>query len=259
MKSTKVNVDRSTLSSAEIAGMRNFGGVLSAFEAVKMPFYKTLWFIGSTALVVVGSIGTAIYLDSQDTVTPTSTYEARTTLPDFNDPKGEERLVARAETIIEPEVHTTETTPPESEEKHIEAKDQSIRETPLISNPDDKNTSDQKATETTETVPPKKSGFTVADHWPRIANVLNGTISANTLCTSSGIETIYPYQIKSFSFVSSFLKDGKITATGPKLTSDMCEVIKVLPRGSTIHFQDIVARTEDGQELRLNSLRYIID
>jgi hypothetical protein len=56
MKHSKININRATLSDAQITAGQDFGSVLKAFTKVRLPWYKATWFVASTATVLTASL-----------------------------------------------------------------------------------------------------------------------------------------------------------------------------------------------------------
>ncbi len=104
-----------------------------------------------------------------------------------------------------------------------------------------------------------KKAYSEADHYTRIAGVLDGDITSAQLCNPDGIYTIYPYDIQSFKLDCSYLKsDAKVTTSGHVLSDEMCKIVSVLPDHTVVYFTDIIALDQKGNSVRLNSLRFII-
>lgn len=77
MINRKINLDRARISSEEIQARQNFDDVLSKFQAIKTPIWKSPWFWGSTGLA---SVATAIVIGLSHAQSNPPANEKTTTL-----------------------------------------------------------------------------------------------------------------------------------------------------------------------------------
>jgi hypothetical protein len=73
MENRKININRPNISSEEILKRKNFNEVLSNYQVMTKPFYKTSWFGASVTSLVMVALVTVLVLTNEPEKTSTNT------------------------------------------------------------------------------------------------------------------------------------------------------------------------------------------
>ncbi|MGB1104114.1 MAG: hypothetical protein ACPG21_10855 [Crocinitomicaceae bacterium] len=268
MENRKINVDRPQLTAQEVAAGKDFNAVLHNHQLMTKPFYKQTWFYGTAGFASIGLIlggawlfqdepGEEIYSYPLLTAAPPESDETRSQLLAFNQDHNESDTHNPDETIqINPlniERIEENSTPTNTKESIIEE----VETDQEISN---------EAMENEEIVPTEQIADDRApernfalDMSPRISNKLGGSITRNELLDNKGITTEGDISVIHFELHLIDGLGGKVfSENGNQLNKEMKDALEDVNAGETIYFENIRGKVKDGQEVRLNPLRYVL-
>ena len=99
----------------------------------------------------------------------------------------------------------------------------------------------------------------IVDLMPRIGGKMNGSISRNELFDNKGITTESDVSVIHFELHLIDGLGGKVfKEEGNHLTEEMRDALKKINSGETIYFENIKGKTDNGDVVRLNPLRYVL-
>jgi len=258
MKNRKINLDRPQVDSKEIQAGMNFGLVMTSYQVMSKPFYKSNWFFGTAGLASIGLI-----------VGGTFAFQS----PDESDKLQSEQLLSDAPP---PEVSVPEnnllaintTTAPALID------DKTVLTLPNLTKNDKKITPDVQnkieELQTTELVEPiidqpqidlsvEKRQISDLDLSPRINGKFHGDITREDLLDNKGITTGSDVSIIHFELHLIDGLGGKVfEEESNQLNHEMRTALTKVTQGETIYFENIKGKTSDGKEVRLNPLRYVL-
>jgi hypothetical protein len=264
MKNVKINLDRPTIDSKSIQANKDFNGLVKNHAIMSKPFYKSTWFVGTTGIASVGLVVGGIVAFTDDT--PQSSQELITnfdappemTVPDNqliqlnpNPKQSTQDLVketfAYADYINNSNTIDDNNSTLENSENQ-EALDQIDQETNTVQS------------ETVDLVHEEKHNLNdVVDFSPRINGKLNGSISKEELFDNKGITTESDVNVIHFELHLIDGLGGKVfEEESNQLNEEMKAALKKIHSGETIYFENIKGKTEEGDIVRLNPLRYVL-
>lgn len=260
MENRKINLDRPRIDSNEIQSHKNFDQVLSNYQVMSKPFYKSNWFFGTTGLASLGLIigGTFAFQD------PEPVHNDLANLPTDAPPE----FVVPDNSLISMNVNHNDLSRDLIQETlNANNQNENLHEETLPINIEEINHEqdelvtaelvDEESIET-EALPEEKS-FSMFDLNPRISGKVNGTISKEELFDNKGITTESDVSIIHFELHLIDGLGGKtFVEEGNQLNEEMKKAIKNLGQGDEIYFEEIKGQTDDGTVVRLNPLRYVL-
>ncbi len=196
MKNRKINLDRPQLSSKEIQAHKNFDQVLSNYNVMSKPFYKSNWFIGTTGLASIGLIigGTFAFqnpeqMDNKSQVLNTDS-PPDLVVPDnnlismTNDNNDLSKDLVK-ETIYH--INSTNTGDLHEETFTLETDNNNLENTNDLTGEEGLELIDKD--DENITLVDEKKGFNILDLSPRISGKLDGSITKEELFDNKGITT----------------------------------------------------------------------
>ena len=257
MKNRKINLDRPQIDSKEIQAGMNFGLVMTSYQAMSKPFYKSNWFFGTTGLASIGLIvgGTFAFQSPEESDKLQTEQLLSDAPPEVTVPQN--NLLA-INTTIEPapiEDKTVLTMP-------IQTKNDK-KNTPLVQNNIEviqpvqisEPIIDQPQTDLSQT----KTQLSNMDLSPRIGGKFHGDITREDLLDNKGITTGSDVSIIHFELHLIDGLGGKVfEEESNQLNQEMRTALTKVTQGETIYFENIKGKTSDGKVVRLNPLRYVL-
>lgn len=264
MKNIKINLDRPQVDSKSIQAQKDFDGLMKNHTIMSKPFYKSPWFMGTTGLASIGIVVGGIVA--------------------FNDaePVPDQQMITNAEA-------PPEMTVPDNQIIQMEPKNSTqdlVKETfayaDYINNNsneiDDNNSTLETQNNSNQQIDEganlqdnsvvENSGFThdenhnetsIMDLHPRISGKVNGSISKEELFDNKGITTESDVNVIHFELHLIDGLGGKVfEEESNQLTEEMKAALKKINSGETIYFENIKGKTEEGDIVRLNPLRYVL-
>lgn len=269
MKQIKINLDRPPVDSKSIQAHKDFNGLMKNHAIMSKPFYKSPWFMGSAGLATVGLVvGTVVVMqESPEPVPDLLTTQNEPAPPDL-EMSSSTIIALNADTDISNadsekdnqtiqftsnelnEIHDkTSTLEITSEQKEVNPKEESIEEST--------EKSDLKEINKTDLVETKKSDL--FDLMPRISGKANGHISRTELFDNKGITTESDVSVIHFELHLIDGLGGKVfKEEGNHLNEEMKNALQKINSGETIYFENIKGKTDKGDVVRLNPLRYVL-
>lgn len=284
MKNRKINVDRPQLTAQEVMAGKNFESVLRNHQMMSKPFYKQTWFYGTVGFASIGLIlggawlfqdepGERLNQQSPITAAPPSEEMSRPNLLAANFVSDEYPMDNPDKTIqLNPSKseHIEENTTSQENVTESDQSNQVINETTVIDvNDNQEELEQQTSVKETEVagdveapVPdqPKEVERNFAlDMSPRISNKLGGSITRGELLDNKGITTEGDVNVIHFELHLIDGLGGKVlTEDSNQLNDEMKAALEAVGAGETIYFENIRGKIKDGQEVRLNPLRYVL-
>ena len=263
MKRLKINLDRPQVDSKSIQARKDFDGLMKKHAIMSKPFYKNPWFFGTAGLASVGLVvGTAIvYQDGPDEVP--ENFSAQTTESPME--------------IIIPENNVFTINSKEASDSKIEklvhetllytSNTEDIDNTPtLIENTNTNEINeDEEIIEDLELIEDVNNASVSNDKdlnsmlFPRIGGKINGSISKDELFDNKGITTESDVSVIHFELHLIDGLGGKVfEEESNQLNDEMKAALKKIGGGETIFFENIKGKTDKGEVVRLNPLRYVL-
>ncbi|MBD3637048.1 MAG: hypothetical protein HUJ25_06845 [Crocinitomicaceae bacterium] len=272
MKNVKINLDRPPVDSKSIQAQKDFDGLLKNHAMMSKPFYKSPWFIGATGLASVSIIVGGIVAFSPENDSLTEEVNLPTDAPpEYIAP--DNQLIAMNSEV-------------DAKEKTNELVKKTFQFSKEIQNTvDDKtNTLDQnstnnqseelKSSSSTEEIQIKEADLSVHSDkhqetsedesisalMPRIGGKINGSISREELFDNKGITTESDVNVIHFELhlIDGLGGEAFFEEESNQLNEEMKAALDKRTAGETIYFENIKGKTEDGNIVRLNPLRYVL-
>ncbi|MCG8576438.1 MAG: hypothetical protein MI810_16250 [Flavobacteriales bacterium] len=275
MKNRKMNLDRPRVDSKEIQARMDFNEVLTNFNAMSKPFYKSNWFLGTTGLASLGLIigGTIAFQDPANeqadlsvlnTDAPPDLHVPDNSIismnPELNDTSDE--LAKKTLTFTEYQhtnssqnnstIYEENSTLKVNYEEEQGPQEESVSTSPV--------TEDGVVEIAEEVVEEKTEANTgIANLSPRISGKINGGITREELFDNKGITTEGDVKVIHFELHLIDGLGGKVfEEESNQLNEDMKTALDRVLVGETIYFENIHGEAKSGEVVRLNPLRYIL-
>jgi len=257
MKNRKLNLDRPQINSKEIQAGMNFGLVMTGYQAMSKPFYKSNWFFGTAGLASIGLIvgGTFAFQSPGESERLKSGELISDAPPEITVP--DNKLIA-LNSLPEPVIVDNETILINKNQiKHDKTN------TPVVStnseNIQEIIVSEEQVLQPLADDSEKKNQFDLNDLTPRINGKLNGDITRSDLLDNKGITTGSDVSIIHFELHLIDGLGGKVfEEESNQLNQEMRSAIENVTQGETVYFENIKGKTSDGKVVRLNPLRYVL-
>lgn len=273
MKRMKINLDRPPVDSKSIQAHKDFNGLMKNHLIMSKPFYKSAWFMGTTGLASVGLVVGAVvvmqetpepvpdqYISQSEPVPPDLDVSSSNLIALNLDKQGSKPDNEHNEQTVlftnfdQNTVHDKTTTLEITSDQKIINKDPGFKD----------ELSDQTAINdfVIADVKPELSNTKkseIVDLMPRISGKANGNISRNELFDNKGITTESDVSVIHFELHLIDGLGGKVfKEEGNHLSSEMKDALKKINSGETIYFENIQGKTQKGDVVRLNPLRYVL-
>lgn len=261
MNKIKINLDRVSISSEEIANRMNFEDILVHQKIMAKPFYKTTWFFGVTGLATVSLIAGSMYalqpegdnliknkiltenVPIQDLVETQKNTDPIVMVQSSKSKKETDKKELPIDKKSTLKLTTTNQKPSKLSEEVIEQKENT--------------TEVETASAKTDVVESKT--FSYIDLYPRISGKLNGNITKQQLLNDEGLVTNSDVKIVSFQLHLVDGTGGRVfEGKGNKLNSEMKTAIDQINVGEEIYFEKIDGQATTGEIVRLSPLRYVL-
>jgi hypothetical protein len=265
MKRLKINLDRPAVDSKSIQAKKDFDGLMNNHAIMSKPFYKSPWFFGTVGLASVGiAVGTVIaFQDTPDDVP--EHYSELTTqapmeiiLPD-NNPlainSGESSSKQLDNLVQQTLLYTSNTENIDNTPTLNENPEKEITDAEIII---DDEVDDQSAIAVVNDDKSEKKDLN-SMLLPRIGGKINGSISKDELFDNKGITTESDVSVIHFELHLIDGLGGKVfEEESNQLNDEMKAALKKIGGGETIFFENIKGKTDKGDVVRLNPLRYVL-
>lgn len=271
MKRMKINLDRPPVDSKSIQAHKDFSGLMKNHAMMAKPFYKSSWFFGTTGLATVGLVVGAVVVmqESPEPIPDQVITQSEPSPPDL-EVSSSNIIALNAETPNpnlddEQNGQTVLFTDYDQNKIHdktstleITSEQKELNEDLLPKEDLDKvDKEDLIIDEDQILVDTKKSE--VVDLMPRIGGKVNGNISRNELFDNKGITTESDVSVIHFELHLIDGLGGKVfKEEGNHLSAEMKAALKKINSGETIYFENIKGKTNKGDVVRLNPLRYVL-
>lgn len=256
MKNRKINLDRPQIDSKEIQAGMNFGLVMTGYQAMSKPFYKTNWFFGTTGLASIGLIvgGTFAFQSPDETDKFPNEQLLSDAPPEVTTPENKLLAINTTNEPIELDNETVLTIPNQfKHDKIVTPIDQKNNEVINVEKISDVN-EEQPQVDFSQT-----KNLSSMDLSPRINGKLHGDITREDLFDNKGITTGSDVSIIHFELHLIDGLGGKVfEEASNQLNQEMRTALTNLTKGETIYFENIKGKTSDGKVVRLNPLRYVL-
>jgi hypothetical protein len=275
MKNVKINLDRPSIDSKSIQAHKDFDGLMKNHAMMSKPFYKSPWFIGTTGIASVSILvgGIVAFNSNQDQIVQEVPMDSQAP-PEIVVP--DNRIIAMNSEI--PPKETTE----------LLVKDTFKFSNNIQKNVDDNNnTLDQNNTNTnnnsdnldeTTLMPSEivelyshdekhddaqdqmKNEIDFSALMPRIGGKINGSISRDELFDNKGITTESDVSVIHFELhlIDGLGGEVLLQEESNQLNEEMKAALQRINSGETIYFENIKGKTDKGNIVRLNPLRYVL-
>ena len=257
MKNRKINLDRPQIDSKEIQAGMNFGLVMTSYQVMSKPFYKTNWFFGTTGLASIGLIvgGTFAFQSPEESDKLQNNQILTDAPPEVVTPKN--KLLAINTTNESITVENEKVLTKQNQSKHDKINTQ-------LNNQEIETIQYDQVSEVVSDQPQidlsqEKNQSNVMDLSPRINGKLHGDITREDLFDNKGITTGSDVSIIHFELHLIDGLGGKVfEEESNQLNQEMRTALTNLTKGETIYFENIKGKTSDGKVVRLNPLRYVL-
>jgi len=256
MKNRKINLDRPQVDSKEIQAGMNFGLVMTSYQVMSKPFYKSNWFFGTAGLASIGLIvgGTFAFQDPNESDKLLNEQLLSDAPPEVSTPENKLLAINTTGQPAELDNETVLTIP-------IQPKHDKII-TP-IDQTNENVISEEQISDVSEEQPKidllQTKNFSSMDLSPRINGKLHGDITREDLFDNKGITTGSDVSIIHFELHLIDGLGGKVfEEESNQLNQEMRTALTNLTKGETIYFENIKGKTSDGKVVRLNPLRYVL-
>jgi hypothetical protein len=265
MKRLKINLDRPAVDSKSIQARKDFDGLIKNHAIMTKPFYKSSWFFGTAGLASVGIVvGTVIAFQDGPEEIPEN-FSAQTTESPME--------------LIIPDNNALAVNSGETSSKQLDnlvqqtllysSNIESIDNTPTLNtNPDITNPIVNGELIVNDDLEPKIDEAIIDNDTkkdlnsmllPRIGGKINGSISKDELFDNKGITTESDVSVIHFELHLIDGLGGKVfEEESNQLNDEMKAALKKISGGETIFFENIKGKTEKGDVVRLNPLRYVL-
>ena len=277
MKNVKINLDRPALDSKSIQNGKDFDGLLKNHAVMSKPYYKSPWFIGTTGLasigLVVGGIvafnsdGTEVTMSDEQqfshTAAPpernnTNQLIAMNQIPDSKD--NTKDLVKETFSYsqeLQKQIDDKTNTLDQNNSDNTSEDDADAPVQGHNNSESDKNITNVDQSESV--IIDEEDKVSVSDLMPRIGGKLNGSISREELLDNKGITTESDVNVIHFELHLIDGLGGKVfEEESNQLNEEMKQAIEEIRSGETIYFENIKGKTDSGEIVRLNPLRYVL-
>lgn len=265
MKNVKVNLDRPPVDSKSIQANKDFNGLMKNHAMMSKPFYKSPWFVGATGLASISLVAGIVAYNYSDPVPDENLVETQSP-PELTVP--DNRIIA-FNSDINPKTNTDDLV--KDTFKYSEYNQNNLDDnTPTLedSNPNpiqsdnlsnNQDNIDVDAVTHDDMHKKVSSDDAYTSLLPRIGGKANGAITKEQLFDNKGITTESDVSVIHFELHLIDGLGGKVfEEESNQLTAEMKAALKKITSGETIFFENIKGKTEDGDIVRLNPLRYVL-
>lgn len=252
MEKIKTIVDRERLGSGYIESRQNFGQVLNEVNQLKPPVWKSAWFYGPVGVSVLAVVVSITAFDPPSSMAMSNTEQN----PDYK------ALVAHVKSESKSPRNTTPFDKTTTLEQKLEESSSAVP--PKENHKPSNNTAETSVVEETsfeiatiESV--EESKYIYNGSFPNIEGVFNGDISVNQLLNGGGITSNPSLTITGFTI--NYFDGSEVVSSnvsGNKIPMEIGTMIKDYNIGGMIYITNIKANHEDGFDVSMSSLNYVI-
>ena len=252
MEKIKTIVDRERLGSDYIESRQNFGQVLNEVNQLKPPVWKSAWFYGPVGVSVLAVVVSITAFDPPSSMAMSNTEQN----PDYK------ALVAHVKSESKSPRNTIAFDKTTTLEHELEESSSTVHPKEII-------TTEHKAANSVviEEVPVEndvnesvvESKYIYNGSFPNIDGVFNGDISVNQLLNGGGITSNPSLTITGFTI--NYFDGSEVVSSnvsGNKIPMEIGTMIKDYNIGGMIYITNIKANHEDGFDVSMSSLNYVI-
>lgn len=264
MKNVKINLDRPQIDSKSIQTNKDFDGLMKNHAVMSKPFYKSPWFFGTTGLASIGIVAGIVAYNYDDAVhepdlttdaPPELTVESNNIIA-FND---QNPKTLTHDLVKETFKYSNEI------QKDIDDNNSTLDQSESNSNENIQENSDDQTTEIVNQqlhIDQHKDNSDKDEFLallPKIGGKANGSITKDELFDNKGITTESDVNVIHFELHLIDGLGGKVfEEESNQLNDEMKDALKKITSGETIYFENIKGKTENGDIVRLNPLRYVL-